>query len=310
MREIKTVALIGLGAIGCSIARELRQAVRRENFRVIADGERAARIAQGVEINGESCCFDTVSPAAQTGPADLVIVAVKYLALPQAIEDMRGQIGPDTMILSFLNGVDSEAKIAAVYGWEHMLYGLVRRSIVKEGNRCIFDAWGTYYFGEKTNDVRSERVQAVCNLFDRAGLHWEVPRDMVRDQWVKFMANISENQSSAILGIPYGAWQVEGSDANWVREAACREAIAVANALGIDIGEQEILNQRKIIQNVKPESKTSMLQDIEAGRPTEVAMLAGELCRLGREHGVPTPINDLFYHMIRVLEQKHKKDVL
>ena len=46
------------------------------------------------------------------------------------------------------------------------------------------------------------------------------------------------------------------------------------------------------------------------GRPTEVAMLAGELCRLGREHGVPTPINDLFYHMIRVLEQKHKKDVL
>lgn len=309
MKKIKTVALIGLGAIGCSIARELRQAVGEENFRVLADGARRERIEnQGLVINGEPCHFRVTAPDEETGPADLVIVSVKYLALQQAIADIRNQVGPDTMILSLLNGVTSEEEIAKVYGWKHMLFGLVRRSVVMRGNVCNYDAWGTYYFGERENSTISERVQAVCDLFDRAGLNWEVPRDVVREQWVKYMGNISENQSSAILGIPYGAWHEEGGDANWVREAACWETIAVANSMGVDLSEEDLLREREIIRNVPASGRTSMLQDIEAGRPTEVDMFAGALCRMGREHGVLTPVNDLFYHMIRVLEQKNRKN--
>lgn len=306
MKEIKTVALIGLGAIGCSMARGLRRAVGEENFRVIADGSRRERIEKGIVINGETCHFRTTAPAEQTGPADLVVVAVKYLALPQAIRDIRNQVGPETVILSFLNGVTSEEEIAAVYGWEHVLYALVRKSVVMRDGVCTYDDWGTYYFGERENPTISARVQPICDLFQKAGLRWEVPRDVVREQWVKYMGNISENQSSAILGIPYGAWHTDGNDANWIREAACREAIAVANKMGIDLGEAELENQRAIVKSVPASGKTSMLQDIEAGRPTEVDMFAGALCRLGREHGVPTPINDLFYHMIRVLEQKNR----
>ena len=307
MRNIQTVALIGLGAIGCSIARELQRAVGADNFRVIAGGARGDRIQnQGVWINGEHCRFAVTPPAARTSPADLVIVAVKYPALPQAIRDIANQVGPDTMILSLLNGVTSEREIAAVYGWEHMLYGLVRRSVVMQGNVCTFDAWGTYYFGEKTNQMRSERVQAMCRLFDKAGIHWEVPQDVVREQWFKFLGNIGENQTSAILGIPYGAWHTDGNDANWVREAACREVIAVAQKLGIDLGEADLARQRAVIKSVPAQGKTSMLQDIEAGRPTEVDMFAGALCRMGRECGVPTPVNELLYHMIRVLEQKNR----
>lgn len=307
MNKINTIALIGLGAIGCSLSRELCSAVGAENFRVIAGGPRKERLERdGVIINGAQCKFQVVSPDTVTSPADLVLVAVKYGALSQAISDIRNQVGEHTTILSLINGVTSEEELARVYGWEHVLYGVVRRSVVMEGNVCTFaKEHGVYYFGEAENATLSPRVQAIADLFERAGLRWNVPKDMIHDLWRKFMANVSENQSSAILGLTYGAWHKDGNDANWIREAACREVIAVANKMGVALGEDDLVRQRDLCKGVHVLGKTSMLQDIEAGRPTEVEMFAGTLCRLGRECGVPTPVNDLFYHMIRVLEQKN-----
>ncbi|MDO4669464.1 MAG: 2-dehydropantoate 2-reductase, partial [Butyricicoccus pullicaecorum] len=121
MREIKTVALIGLGAIGCSLAREICQAVGFQNFRVIAGGARRERLErEGVVINGQACRFQIVAPDTVTEPADLVLVAVKFGALPQAIQDIRNQVGTQTTIISFLNGISSEEMLAEVYGWQRV----------------------------------------------------------------------------------------------------------------------------------------------------------------------------------------------
>jgi 2-dehydropantoate 2-reductase len=128
--------------------------------------------------------------------------------------------------------------------------------------------------------------------------------NMIRAMWLKFACNVSENQSSAILGIPFGAWQVS-SHANQVREMAFREVIRIANQRDIDIGEADLIRQRKTLGGVPYANKTSMLQDIENGRMTEVEMLAGTVCRMGIELGIPTPVNDLFYHSIKVLEEKN-----
>ena len=307
MQQIKTVALIGLGAIGCSVARELCRAVGYDNFRVIAGGARRERLERdGVVINGEPCRFQIVPPDAQTGPADLVVVAVKFGGLESAVRDIAGQVGPETTIISFLNGISSDETLAAAYGWDHVLYGMVRRAVTMQDGVCTYDeSAGTYYFGEAKNPVITPSTARVCALFERAGLRYEVPADMVREIWVKFMANVSENQSAAILGIPYAAWYEDGNDANWIREAACREVIAVANRCGIDLGEDDLIRQRARAKCTPAWGKPSTLQDIEAGRPTEVEMFSGTLCRLGRRLGVPTPVNDLFYHMIRVLEQKN-----
>ena len=126
----------------------------------------------------------------------------------------------------------------------------------------------------------------------------------MRALWLKFMANVSENQTSAVLGIPFGAWQVS-DEANALREDTMREVIAIAQKKGIDIGEQDILDQRAQLKRIPYPNKTSMLQDLEHGRPTEVEMLAGTVIRLGRETGVPTPVNQALYHAIRVLEEKN-----
>jgi 2-dehydropantoate 2-reductase len=306
MNPIHSVALIGLGAIGCSLAPGLQKAVGDQNLRVIAGGARKKRLeTDGVIINGTNYHFNIIDPNEKTGPADLVIVIVKYGALPSAIRDIANQVGKDTIIVSFMNGIDSEKLIAAEYGWERIIYGLTRKSVVMQNGRCDYDPKnGWFVFGEARNETISPRIQAMIELFSRAEIPHKVEPDMIRAIWLKFACNVSENQSSAILGIPFGAWQVS-DHANQIREAAFREVIRIANRKGIDLNEEDLLQQRKHLYNVPYPNKTSMLQDIENGRTTEVEMFAGIVCRIGAELGIPTPVNDLFYHSIKVLEEKN-----
>jgi 2-dehydropantoate 2-reductase len=306
MKQINTIVLIGLGAIGCSLAPGLQKTVGVRNFRVIAGGARKARLENhGVTINGTNYKFNIVAPDEKGAPADLIIVIVKYGALPSAIKDIANQVGEDTIIVSFMNGIDSEEMIAAEYGWERMIYGFARKSVVMKDGYCNYDPKnGWFVFGEARNETLSPRIQAMAALFNRAGIPYQVDPDMIRAIWLKFACNVSENQSSAILGIPFGAWHVS-EHANQVREMAFGEVIRIANKKGINLGEADLLQQRKHLDSVPYANKTSMLQDIENSRITEVEMLAGTVCRIGRELGVPTPVNDLFYHCLKVLEEKN-----
>jgi 2-dehydropantoate 2-reductase len=305
MKQINTIALIGLGAIGCALAPRLQKVVGVRNFRVIAGGARKTRLeTQGVTINEKNYRFNIVAPDEKTGPADLVIVIVKYGALPSAIRDIIHQVGEDTIIVSFMNGIDSEELIAAEYGWDRMIYGFARKSVVMNDGCCNYDPkQGWFVFGEARNEKISPRIQAMTDLFTRAEIPYKVEPDMIRAMWLKFACNVSENPSSAILGIPFGAWQVS-VHANQVREMAFWEVIRIANQKDIDIGEADLLQQRIHLGGVPYANKTSMLQDIENGRMTEVEMLAGTVCRMGSELGIPTPVNDLFYHSLKVLEEK------
>ena len=304
MKPITTVAQIGLGALSAFTAPAL-QKLLGNNFCVVAGGERGERIRRnGMTVNGEHHDFNVCAPE-DGKPVDLIILTVKYHQLEQALKDIKTFVGEETILLPLLNGVESEEACAAVYGWEKVLYGLCQVSIVmKDGCATYNTKAATLRFGEKDNHVPSERVQRVRALLDAAQIPYEVPEDMLRAQWMKFMYNVSQNQSSAVLGIPFGAWQVS-DHANAVREMGMREVIAVAQAMGINLSEDDIAPHRAYLMKVAYGNKTSMLQDIEAGRPTEVDQLAGTMVRLGKQYGVPTPVNEFYYHAIRVLEEKN-----
>ena len=209
MKELKTVALVGLGAIGAYFADRL-QPVLGDDLRVIAGGARAERIRrEGLVINGKQEYYHVVEPG-EGEPADLVIFATKMSGLQQAIEDVRAQIVPETLILSPLNGVESEEVVARTYGWENIVYSLMRISSVKVGNTVSFDPNAAFYveYGEKKNDPAnlSERVLRLKALFDGAGIRYQIRPDMLLAIWEKFACNVSENQVAAVLDLPYGAW--------------------------------------------------------------------------------------------------------
>lgn len=304
--EIKTVSLIGMGAIGAYFASHLSKYLGN-NFRVIADGERAEKLKkEGLDINGEHYDFNVVSPSdSSTGPADIVIIITKMTALEQACNEVKNQVGPDTVILTPLNGVDSEDVAIKYFGEEKILYSLMRISAVKQGNQVSFnDAIGYIEFGEKTNETLSPRVEAIQNFFEAAGVKTLVQKDMIEAIWRKFVCNVSENQVSALLGLSFGAWA--GSEhANYLRCATAAEVIKIAQKKGINIEDSYAADHITFLSQIPAENKASTVQDILNRRKTEVDMFAGTIIRLGKEVGVPTPINDFLYHGIKILEEQN-----
>ncbi|MBR5267505.1 MAG: ketopantoate reductase family protein [Lachnospiraceae bacterium] len=306
MKKIEKVTLIGLGAMGVFFAPRISEKLGA-NFRILASGARKERLEQkGVTVNGINYRFPIITPDVEGDPADLVIIAVKGYDLPQAIEDIKNQVGPDTIILSVLNGVESEKQVAAVYGWEHMLYSYMRVSIVmKDGKTDFNPELGVIRFGDAKNDPAnlSENVLACKELFDACNIKNKVDDDMLKGIWFKFMCNVAENMTCAMFGVPFGAFQ-KSDDANYFRNAAMWEVIKIANKLGIEIGQEEIDRQNHTLGRIPYENMPSTLQDLKNGKHTEVDMFAGTVVRLGKELGVETPICEMFYHGIRLIEAR------
>lgn len=305
MNEIKTAALIGMGAIGGVIAPGLADVLENDAFRIIAGGIRKERIEQGITINGKQYHFSVLSPEQPSKPVDLAIFAVKNHQLEQAISDMENQVGPDTIILSLLNGVESEQRIGEVYGFQNMLYSIIRIPAMNCGGTISYPKGvGQIDFGEKDGTV-SEKTTAVKALFDRAGIRSKVNKDMMHMMWYKFMANVGENQTAAVLGVPYRGFQVN-AHVNAIRKMAAREVMSIANAEGIRLTEEDLKRQDAYMSNIIPTGRPSTLQDIEAGRKTEVDSFAGTVIRLGKKHNIPTPCNEMLFHMIKALEEKQE----
>ncbi len=306
MKDIKKVTLIGLGAMGVFFAPRISEKLGAD-FRILADGARKERLERkGVTVNTINYRFPIITPDVEGDPADLIIIAVKGYDLEQAIKDIKNQVSKDTIILSVLNGVESEKQVAAVYGSEHTLYSYMRISIVMKDGKTEFDPHkGLIHFGDIKNDPEnySENVLAVKNLFDLCEIDYKIDADMLKGIWFKFMCNVAENMTCAMFSVPFGAFQ-KSDDANFFRHKAMWEVIHIANKLGIDIGQNEINRQEHTLGRLPYENKPSTLQDLEAGKRTEVDMFAGTVVRLGKELGVETPVCECFLHGIHLIEAR------
>jgi 2-dehydropantoate 2-reductase len=142
-------------------------------------------------------------------------------------------------------------------------------------------------------------VQAA---FERAGIVSEIPTDMIRMLWWKLMVNVGINQASAVMRAPYGVFQ-SSPDARELMKMLMREVIVLAQRVGVNLREQDLAEWHEVLKTLSPKGKTSMLQDIEAGRKTEVEVFAGKVVELGRSHGIPTPVNQALLSIVHVLEQ-------
>jgi 2-dehydropantoate 2-reductase len=302
--SIKTIAVIGGGAMGASYASKLYE-IDKNCVSFVAAGDRYDRLKEkGLTVNGRHYDFHVVGPEDQGPPSDLIIVAVKHYHLEEAIRDIENRVGEESVILSVMNGIESEERIGKVYGEDKLLYGVaVGIDAVREEMNITFSQQGKLFFGEANNARLSEPVVRVQNLFHQAGIIYETPEDMIRILWWKFMINVGINQASAVLGATYSVFQ-DFKEARELMESAMREVITIAEAEGIHLVEADIKNWHSFLFTLSPQGKTSMLQDVEARRKTEVEMFAGKVIELGRNHGIPTPVNQTLYRIIRVMEHQ------
>lgn len=305
--EIKSVAIIGLGALGILFGNHLAKRMPKEDLRIIADEDRIRRYEQHkIYCNGEVCVFHYVKPEEITAPADLVIFTVKYQGLKAAIEAVRNQIGEHTIILSALNGISSEAIIGETYGIEKLLYCVAQgMDAVKEGNRLTYHHMGMLVFGEAEKDLLSPRVEAVAAFFEQMQLPYQIDTDMSKRLWGKFMLNVGVNQTVAVYEGNYGTVQKEGS-AREKMIAAMREVIRLSELEGVSLTEEDLTYWLKVLGTLSGEGKPSMRQDLEAGRASEVELFAGTVLKLASKYGLDTPVNREFYNTIDKMEQRQK----
>jgi len=303
MNHPPNLMLVGLGAIGVIYADRLNRALP-ESFTVLVDPDRKERYeTEGIHLNGVPCSFTFITPDDDIPPADLFLVAVKQHHLARAIDSMRPFVSHDTTILSLLNGISSEAILQEAFPEANVLHGFcVGTDAVRLGTCTTCTNIGRIVFGEKDNPVPSETVVAISQIFEQADIPTVVPEDILREQWWKFMMNVGINQVSAVSGARYGDFCVR-PEALELAVLASREVVALAKHEGVDMTEQDIERYVNILHTLDPEGKTSMLQDVEAGRQTEVDIFSGTVISLGKRYGVTTPVNDVLYRLIRLKQR-------
>lgn len=297
---IRNVAMIGMGAVGAIVGEALVKVLGKDNVECICEGERKARYDKdGILINGIRQDFKYVTPE-DVKTADLVIIATKNLQMDQVLVQIKNAVGPDTTILSLLNGIQSEKELEAVYGMERVIYGfIIGLSSVHEKNNIICTDTGTIVYGERDNS-KSERILAIGKLFDEAGQKSRTPDDIHLEQWKKYLMNVTCNTVTSLCRAPYGTFK-NAVLCDVVRQAA-KEVIAVANAEGVALNMDHMEVNIKIMDSIDPRGKTSMYQDIEARRKTENGWFCGTVVKLGAKYGIPTPTCALLEKLIEITE--------
>ena len=301
--KIKSVAVLGAGAVGSYVIWGLSE---KKDIRlgVIASGERAKRLKnKGCKINDTVYHPEVWTPEEAHG-VDFLIVSLKYGALPGALDDITAVTGENTVIMSLMNGVDSEEIIAEKAGAEHLLHAVIKVASHKENDGYVFNPEATLgiIFGEVSAPYDSERVQAVLDLFSGTGLHYRATDCILEEIWSKFRLNVCNNLPQAILGAGVGCYR-DSVHMKAISDGLRAELMAIAEAKGIDISKADVSSGRG--SAVPPTARYSTLQDLDAGRHTEIDMFSGALIRMGKELGIPTPYNEFTYHMIKALEEKN-----
>ena len=302
--HIDSVYILGLGAMGSMYAGKLYD-MSPDSVKIIAGRRRIKALTHsGITINGKPYAFSYIEPGDHPQPpASLIIIAVKSPQLGEAIRDIRSFIGRDTIVISLLNGISSEEIIGGEIGVQHLLYAYgIGMDAVREGYNVTYANTGRIVFGEKYNETVSGRVQAVKDLFDKAGISYEVPVNMEKAMWAKFMMNTGINQVSAVLRAPYGIFQQEG-EARRLMLAASEEVLSLSRQIGIGLDIADVKEFLRVLGTLHPSGKTSMLQDIEAGRKTEVDLFAGTVIQMGKKYNVSTPVNETLYRIILSMEE-------
>jgi 2-dehydropantoate 2-reductase len=172
---------------------------------------------------------------------------------------------------------------------------------VKVERDLSFTASGKLLIGSGDNNKNDQELIGLSSFLDYCEIAYEVPDDIQRSLWWKWMINIGVNQVSAVTGANYGVFHTD-RNTQLLMEAAMQETIDVAKAAEVDLRDDDIPNWYPILNSLGADNKTSMLQDIEAERQTEAQWFGGRLIEIASQYGVDVPVNRTLFQIIKTKE--------
>lgn len=300
--RLNNVAIIGAGAVGSALGSVLHEKLGNR-FSFIAIGKRAKKIEEnGLLVNGNRI-YPLVTSDVNLHKIGMVFLCVKNYSLESAIEDLKKVIDKDTVIVPLLNGVTAVSRLEEAFPENEVLYGIIMRTDANRTDENVtYSTLGEIQYGTRKGIEKPEIVEAVGEVLKEAGINANSYEDMEYMQWRKWMVNVGSNQVSVLTTAQFKYFG-QFEEIVYLMRDAMQEIVEIAKIKNIGITEKDREEIEQILINYPPEKKTSMLQDLEAKRRTEIDYFAGTVIKLGKEVGVPTPVNQTLYYAIKAREK-------
>lgn len=295
------VVVLGAGALGSFLGAQLaaKHEVTLVGRRPHVDVVRA----QGLRVSGLTEFVarpHAVARAADVAaPPDLLLVTVKAYDTTRAIAEAAPLLGPETRVLTLQNGLGNVEALLERVAPSRLLAGAITVGVTFVEPGHVRHA-GIGYLRLGAPEAPRAEAEPVAAALRAAGLPAEVVDDVAAELWAKVVVNVAINPLSAITGLLNGSL-LEQPELRAVMERAAEEAIDVARAAGVQLPEDAALRPRQVAERTA-KNKSSMLQDVERGRRTEIDALCGAIVREGRARGVDTPVNLALLGLVKGIE--------
>ena len=307
MKEIQTVAIVGMGALGVLYGQLLSQKLDQDHLFFLGDDARINKLNnEKVYCNKEECNFRMINPIKENTKVDLLIFSVKSTALLESIELARPIVSKDTVIISVLNGITSEEIIEDKLHRKYIIKSVAQgMDAVKIGNQMTYQNFGQICLGiSKSEEDKKEALDRLMNFFDFVNLPYTNETDINRRLWGKWMLNIGVNQVVMVNEGTYRTIQQEGP-ARERMKLAMQEVIMVAQKSGVQLTQDDFNAYIKLVDSLSASGMPSMRQDGLVKRKSEVELFSGALIKKAQLCNVEVPINQALYQEIIKIESNY-----
>ncbi len=230
---------------------------------------------------------------------DVVLLTTKSYDTRKAVREIKEKFGKID-VLSLQNGLRNEEIIAEEMGMEYALGGITSHGATfLQAGKIYHAGKGETVIGELNGEI-TERIRKIANAFNECGIETKISRNIKRDIWRKAIVNSAINGLSAVLRCKNGEI-LRNEYAEKLLEEICEEGVRVANAEGMEIG-NEVIKMAKEILHRTADNISSMLQDILKGKRTEVEEINGEIVKTAKKHGMEANFNKFLTYVIKAME--------
>jgi len=305
MPTTPSIAIVGAGAMGSVFGARLA-AGGADVTMVDVDPALVGRVnAGGLSLEGpdgaERAAVRATDAPAEHPPVDAAFLFVKCHQTGAAAELARPLVGPETAVVSLQNGWGNGDVLARAFDADRLLVGVTYiSSTVRDGGLVAYSGRGPTKLGGWTA-AGAARAEAVAGWLRAGGLDVDLPADVRTEIWKKLVLNCATLPTAALTGLGAGALgRHEEMGELWRRAAA--EAVAAGRAEGYDLDPQEREEAIAAVLARAGDGKASMLQDVEAGRRTEIDVISGAVLRAAQAHGIEVPVTRALHALVKGLE--------
>jgi 2-dehydropantoate 2-reductase len=297
------VLIVGTGAMACLFAARL--AAAGQPVTMLGHWRSGLRALQkhGVHLelsDGSQAVYPvkaTSDPRRCTG-ACYALVLVKSWQTQKAAVDLQRCLAPEGLALTLQNGLGNAEILRQCLGAGRLALGVSTSGATLLGPGRVRPA------GDGPLTIQNHAaVEPLAEILAGAGFAVEFVQDAQALLWGKLLINAAINALTALLGVPNGVLLQRPSAGSLMAEAAV-EAAAVAAALGVALPYPDPFEAARVVAQRTAENRSSMLQDVQRGAPTEVDAINGAIVRLGKQTGTPTPVNRALWLLVRALVQE------